>query len=180
MFSLFKKSDGVNVVDKVWMSKQAKWKACSAMFALNPSSLFVAWFEETADELGNHLGLPSGKKILVLASDLTADAIQDRMVMFVEHYPLSSVEQDLFKKLNLKEVPVLLSLDEPFFQKFGGEKTIELMKKLGVKEDEVLGNAMIGKSIRNAQEKIAEKVKSEKKARSQEEWMKVNVNRSFI
>ena len=174
MFGLFKKSDGINVIDKVWMSKQAKWKACSAMLALNPSALFVAWFEETAEELSSYLALPSDNKTLLLAADLTADTIQERMVMFVEHYPLSSVEQDLFKKLNLKEVPVLLSLDEPFFQKFGGEKTIELMKKLGVKEDEVLGNAMIGKSIRNAQEKIAAKVKTEKKAPSQQEWMKVN------
>ena len=32
---------------------------------------------------------------------------------------------------------------------------------------------MIGKSIRNAQEKIAAKVRSEKK--SQQEWMKLNV-----
>ena len=176
MFGLFKKSDGIAVIDKVWMSKQAKWKACSAMLALNPSSLFVAWFEETADELSRYLSLPSDKKTLLLASDLNVDTVQDRMVMFVEHYPLSSVEQDLFKRLDLKEVPVLLSLDEPFFQKFGGEKTIELMKKLGVQEDEVLGHAMIGKSIRNAQEKIAAKVKSEKKAPSQQEWMKVNVD----
>ena len=176
MFGLFKKSDGIAVIDKVWMSKQAKWKACSAMMVLNPPSLFVAWFEETADELSRYLSLPSDKKTLMLASDLTSDTIQNRMVMFVEHYPLSSVEQNLFKRLNLKEVPVLLSLDEPFFQKFGGEKTVELMKKLGVKEDEVLGHAMIGKSIRNAQEKIASKVKSEKKAPSQEEWMKLNVD----
>jgi hypothetical protein len=176
MFSLFKKSDSVKILDKVWMSKQAKWKACSAMLILNPASLFVAWFEETAKELISYLHLPSDQKTLFHASDLTSEVIQNRMVMFVEHYPLPSVEQELFKRLNLKEVPVLLSMDEPFFQKFGGDKTIELMKKLGVKEDEVLGNSMIGRSIRNAQEKIAAKVKSEKKAPSQQEWMNLNVN----
>ena len=175
MFSLFKKSDGVKIIDKVWMSKQAKWKACSQMLVLNPSSLFVAWFEETAQELNIYLGLSSDKKTLMLASNLTADVLQDRMVMFVEHYPLPAVEQDLFKKLNLRDVPVLLALDEPFFHKFAGEKTIELMKKLGVKEDEVLGHTMIGRSIRGVQEKIAAKVKAEKKAQSQGEWMRVNV-----
>src|SRR6187549_3690352 len=109
MFSLFKKSDGVKIIDKVWMSKQAKWKACSQMLVLNPSSLFVAWFEETAQELNNYLGLSSDKKTLMLASNLTADVLQDRMVMFVEHYPLPAVEQDLFIKLNLRDVPVLLA-----------------------------------------------------------------------
>jgi hypothetical protein len=175
MFNLFKKSDSVKMIDKVWMSKQAKWKACLGMLALQPSSLFVAWFEETALELSGYLGLSSHQKNPLLASEITTDSIQNRMIMFVEHYPLPSVEQELFRRLNLKEVPVLLSLDEPFFQKFGGDKTIQLMKKLGVKEDEVLGNAMIGRSIRNAQEKIAAKVRSEKKAQSQQEWMKLNV-----
>src|SRR5687767_12512191 len=128
MFSLFKKSDSVKILDKVWMSKQAKWKACSDMLTLNPTSLFVAWFEETARELNSYLGLPSDQKTLLHVNDLTSDIIQNRLVMFVEHYPLPSVEQELFKRLNLKEVPVLLSMDEPFFQKFGGDKTIALMK----------------------------------------------------
>jgi hypothetical protein len=173
MFNLFKKSDSVKVIDKVWMSKQAKWKACSELLALNPASLFVAWFEETAKELTDYL--VSQQRAVLLAANLSADIMQNRMVMFVEHYPLPDVEQELFKRLNLKEIPVLLSLDEPFFQKFGGDKTIELMKKLGVKEDEVIGNSMVGKSIRSAQEKIAAKVRSEKKAQSQQEWMEVNV-----
>lgn len=146
------------------------------MLAINPSSLFVAWFEETAEEMSSYLSLHPPSRNLLLASELTLDTIQHRMIMFVEHYPLSSIEQGIFKRLNLKEVPVLLSLDEPFFQKFGGEKIIELIKKLGVNEDEVLGHAMIGKSIRNAQRKIAENVKLEKKARSQQEWMKLNVD----
>ena len=136
MFGLFKKSGDVKIVDKVWMSKRAKWKACSDMLALNPSSLFVAWLEETAGELSSYLDLPAHQKTLLLTSDLTVDTTQNRMVMFVEHYPLPSIEQELFKRLDLKEVPVLLSMDEPFFQKFG-DKTIALMKKLGVKEDEV-------------------------------------------
>ena len=175
MFSLFKKSDGVKVIDKVWMSKQAKWKACSAMIGLHPSTLFIAWFEETKQELVNYLSLGPDQKTCLLACDLNTGVTQNQMIVFVEHYPLPGVEQELFKRLDLKEAPVLLSLDEPFFQKFGGDKTIELMKKLGVKEDEVLGHTMIGKSIRSAQDKITAKVRSEKKAKSQYEWMKVNV-----
>jgi hypothetical protein len=97
------------------------------------------------------------------------------MVIVGEHYPLPAVELEFFKRLNLTEVPVLSSLDEPFFEKFGGAKTTGLMRTLGMKENEVLGHPMISKSIRNAQEKIGAKVKNEKKARSQREWMVLNV-----
>jgi hypothetical protein len=94
MFNLFKKSDGVKVIDKVWMSKEAKWNACSKMLALNPSSLFVAWFEETVEELRPCLGLASNNKTLMLAQDITTDSIHERIVMFVEHYPYKSFSKN--------------------------------------------------------------------------------------
>lgn len=99
------------------------------------------------------------------------------MLVFAEHYPLVHVEQSLYQRLGLKEVPVLFSLDEPFFAKFGGEKTIELMQKLGLKEDEVVAHTMVSKSIRRAQEKIGEKVKVERSASSQEEWFSLNLDK---
>jgi len=38
---------------------------------------------------------------------------------------------------------------------FGGEGTIDVMKNLGLTEDEVIGHSMVTRSIRNAQDKIA-------------------------
>jgi preprotein translocase subunit SecA len=72
---------------------------------------------------------------------------------------------------------VLSSLDEPLFQKFGGEKMIELMKQLGIKEDEVIGHSMTTKSIHRAQEKIAKHTQGDAGASSQEEWFSINMNK---
>ncbi len=176
MFGLFKKSPaGPKVIDKVWMSTSAKWKACGDMIALNPTCLILAWFDDTTRQLRDTLKLSPIDKCIANANDITLVEIEGRMVMFAEHYPLASIEQEIFRKLNLKEVPVLSSLDEPFFGKFGGERTIELMKKIGMKDDEVLGHPMITKSIHRAQEKIASNVKAEIKCTSQQQWLEINL-----
>ncbi|HEU5292145.1 MAG TPA: hypothetical protein VFU05_15955, partial [Cyclobacteriaceae bacterium] len=83
--------------------------------------------------------------------------------------------QELFTNLNLKEIPVTSSLDEPLFQHFGGEKLIDTMKKLGMKEDEVIGHSFVTSAIRNAQKKLEKKVRIEKTANGAEEWFRLNV-----
>jgi hypothetical protein len=172
MFGLFGGSDSkIKVIDKVWMSKSAKWRACTGMLQLNPACVFIAWFDETRNELVQLLGK---EESVQLAENIDFAKLNEKMVVFAEHYPLPQKEQTLFKSLNLKEIPVLSSLDEPMFLKFSGEKTIDLMKKLGMKEDEVIGHSMVTTSIRRAQEKLGEKVKIEKLARSPQEWFALN------
>lgn len=181
MFGLFKsKSEGIQVRDKIWMSKRAKLNACSELLKLNPGCLFAVWFKGSFNELETHLQLTDATQHVVMANDLSIDRIQNRMLVFAEHYPLAHVEQSLYQRLELKEVPVLFSLDEPFFAKFGGEKTIALMKKLGLKEDEVVAHNMVSKSIRRAQEKLGEKVKVERSASSQEEWFSLNIENRIL
>lgn len=174
MFGLFdRKQPLVKVVDKVWMTQAAKWSACETMVGLNPQMLLVAWFRKTYDILAVRLGQRTGDQ-LILASQLSTDKIHDRMVVFAEHYPLVSVEQELFSRMSFPEVPVLSALDEPLLGLFNGERTIELMRKLGMDENEVIGHSMITKAIRNAQRKIEEKVKREQRADSPEEWLRLN------
>jgi len=60
-------------------------------------------------------------------------------------------------------------------QQFGSEKIIELMKKLGMKDDEVISSSIVTKSVENAQKKIAKKVTNAINAKSQEEWVKINL-----
>lgn len=174
MFGFFKKDDSVKVIDRVWLTGTAKWNACVAMQKINPNCLFIAWFEETAHDLRSLLGKDAP---VVMAPEVYADKVRGKMVIMIEHYPLSQTEQDFFKRLQLQEVPVLSALDEPLFMHFGGERLIELMKKLGVNEDEILGHSMISSSIRNAQKKIADQVKAERKALSQREWFALNLSR---
>lgn len=173
MFGLFKRSSsGVRVIDKIWMTKQAKLNACAAMLQANPDCLFIAWFEETARELAGAIGLQENK--VILARDAVAFNRQGRMVMFAEHYPLPAVEQALFANLNMKEVPVLTAMDEPFFEPFNPERMISLMKKMGMKDDEVIGHSMVSRSIRKAQDAISKRVKTDHPATSQQEWFALN------
>jgi hypothetical protein len=175
MFNLFKNSDGkVKVIDKVWISSDAKWRACASMAQVNSNCVFVVWFDQTFLKLTEVLG--SDDKI-VLADRIEAAKAANKMVVFVEHYPLPKPEQTLFASLNLKEVPVVSSLDEPLFMHFGGERTIELMKKLGMQEDEPVGHAMITKSIQNAQSKLEKVVTVEHKASSAQEWFDLNLKK---
>lgn len=172
MFGLFKKDDSVKVIDRVWLTGTAKWNACTAMLRANPDCMFVAWFEDTATHLKNLLG---NEAPVFLAAEVNHQHIHGRLVMMVEHYPLAQAEQDFFKRLQLNEVPVLSALDEPLFMQFGGERIVELMMKLGVGEDEILGHDMISSSIKRVQQKISQKIVAELKASSQEEWFALNV-----
>ena len=170
--ALFKSREPeVKVIDKVWMSADAKFNACAAMAHANPNCVFICWFPETHAALKKFLN----ESNLVLARQAASMSFQDKMLVFAEHHPLSSKESALFKSLNLKEAPVLSSLDEPLFMRFGGERTLELMKKLGMKEDEVVGSNLITKALRNAQQKIEKQVLVEREANSQHEWFALNL-----
>ena len=176
MFRLFKSgAPGIKAIDKVWMSKEAKLNACVDLLRVNPTCLFVAWFEETFQELQQLLNPQKDKVNLILAASLNADMMQNHMVVFAEHHPLAKVEQTLFSTLGLVDVPILSSLDEPFFHSFGGERIIDLMKKMGLKENEVLGHPMITRSIHNAQESIAKRATTNLNAISQKDWLATNM-----
>jgi len=173
VFGLFNKSPkGPKVIDKVWLSNHAKWNACVQMVKADPAVLLVTWFEETYRELENKEDLNAN---IIKSDQLSYDKTIGRLVVFVEHYPLASVEQTLFEKVQLKEVPVLSSLEDPIFITFGGEQTIEIMKKLGVGDEEIIGHSMVTKSIRRAQEKIAEKSGTDYPAGSSKEWFTLNL-----
>ncbi|HMV07900.1 MAG TPA: hypothetical protein PK325_03605 [Cyclobacteriaceae bacterium] len=169
--ALFKNNEpATKVIDKVWMSANARFNACIAMARANSACVFICWFPETYEKLQQSLP----EEQLVLADRASAHTFEGRMIVFAEHHPLGRKEAALFKTLNLHEAPVLSSLDEPLFMRFGGDRTIEIMKKLGMKEDEVVGSDLITRALRNAQRKIEEKVVAEREARSQQEWFNLN------
>jgi len=173
MFDLFKKSSkGAKVMDKVWLSQQAKWNACVQMVKLDPSILLVAWFEETFQEIAGNPGLAQN---VIKADNISYDKTVGRMVAFAEHYPLASIEENIFVKLQLKEVPVLSSLEEPLFMQFGGQSTIDMIRKLTSNDDEIIGHSLVTKSIRRAQESIAARSGTDYPARSSKEWFTLNL-----
>jgi hypothetical protein len=168
MFKLFNNKDNkAKVIDKVFMYKQSKWNYCRKLLSENPKTIFIGWFDETISELETQVG----QNTVLNARTIHRSQIEGSTVIFIEHHPMKSKEETVFKQLEIKEVIVLTSFDEPLLIMFGGEKLIKIMQGLGMKEDEIIEHKMVSQSIVNAQEKIEKKVIVEPTARSQAEWL---------
>lgn len=167
----------IKITDRVWISETAKWKACLHAGQQNDSAIFVAWFEDTQRKLQLYFA-QNNKPVaqILLHRNVNSHLLTNQQLIFVEHYPLSQNEQALFSSLGLKEAIVFSSLDEPFFQHFGGDRIITVMKKVGMSDDEPVEHAMITKALRNAQDKLNKKILLEQSARSQQEWLRKNIN----
>jgi hypothetical protein len=179
MFNLFKKKkDSVKVIDRIWMSQAAKWKGLIELSKQDPSLLIVTWFGHTAEQLQaafTEAGFASAP--IQVARELHGALVKSHNVVFAEHYPVRTREQEVFLQWKLPQAIVHSSLDEPLFQQFGGDKIVEMMKKLGMEEDSMIQHALVSKSIENAQEKVEKKMTLEQPASSALEWMDRNMSR---
>ncbi len=180
LFNLFGKKDEGPAdpvfVDRAYMTTAAKMNACAALAKKEPGHIFICWFAGTAvqfKEFFRQQGLD--ENLIVETHHLHTSKLQNKIPVFVEHYPLHTKERELIKNWDAGNIVVYSALDEPLFKHFGSEKMIPLMKMLGMKEDEVIEHSMVSKSIIKGQEKIAEQVSMEQSAASQEEWMRKNI-----
>ena len=67
-----------------------------------------------------------------------------------------------------------MSLDEPLMRMFAGTWVAEMLRRLGMKETDVIESSMVQRRIAAAQKKIGTQVTDPKPADSAEEWMRVN------
>ncbi len=176
MFKRFHNEDNkLKIVDKIFMYRQSKWNYCLDFLSGKPETIFLGWFDETIAALENLIDRNTHPGALVLnARTVHRSQVEGLTILFIEHHPMKSKEETIFKQLELKEVTVLSALDEPLLIKFGSEKLINIMQSLGMKEDEIIEHKMVSQSIANAQEKIEKKIIVEQTVRSQEEWMERN------
>lgn len=176
MFNLFKrKQPAIKVIDKVYISLEAKHKGMFDQWNQDKNIVFIFWFEESLDLASQFFTELVSKPVrTLLAKEAASAQLVGGLAVFGEHHPLKSKEQELFRKLNLENPVVYSSLTEPLFKQFGSDKIIDLMKKLGMNEDESIEHTMISRSIANAQEKIEKKISVDLGARSQEGWLKNN------
>jgi len=176
MLNLFKKKNAeIKVIDKIWMTQEGKWNAFADLAKKDPGTFFIAWFDETRQQLENIFTAKNlSLQIIIAARECSNHQLIDKPVIFIEHYPLRSKEQLLFDSLHRKEVMIYSALDEPLFTRFGGEKIIQMMKQLGMKDTESIENSLVSNAIRNAQEKIEKKVLLDQTARSQDDWLSKN------
>ncbi|HEX7844228.1 MAG TPA: hypothetical protein VF476_00425 [Chitinophagaceae bacterium] len=179
MFNLFKKKGPeIKIVDRIWISESFKLKAYAEELQKNRETVFIFWFDETLRKAENEINNPVGDASpLLMAREAATAHLSNKQVIMAEHYPLAEKENQLFQKLGLQQVTIWSALDEPLFKRFGSDKIISMMKQLGMKENEPIEHNMISKAIRNAQEKIADKVSVEQSARSQEDWLEKNFSK---
>jgi hypothetical protein len=170
MFSFFRKKSGHKIVDVVFATKEAKWKAIAELAKQDSTTVFVAWFEESRDSLQQYFD----------ASKVEAEVIDHHVLhntnnklVFIEHYPLAEKEKALFALLSGPAL-VYSSLDDPLFRLFGGDKIASLLTKMGLDDNEGISHPMITQSIYKAQEKLAAKITIDHSAHSMQEWMEKN------
>ena len=169
-----RKNKGVEVSDVVFISPEAKLDAMATLASGKPSFVFIFWFEQSKQDAELFFNKKEVNPECYMAREIHPHHINNKNVVFGEHFPLRSKEQTLFEELKLSKVVVYSSLTDPLLKLFGGEKIIELMKTLGLAENEAMEHKMISKSIANAQEKLEKKVLMEQGAVSAEDWFKKN------
>jgi len=176
MFNFFrKKSEGPQVTDAVFISTAAKYQVMLDEWKKNKSIIYIFWFEDSLNEASSYFSTATTEEVvLLLARETTFHQLSGKISVFAEHYPLETKEQDYYQKMNLKSVKVYSALNEPLYKHFGAEKIIDIMRKLGMKEDEAIEHSMISSSIKKAQKKIEQNVLIEKTAHSQSDWLQKN------
>jgi hypothetical protein len=177
MFNLFKKKEGsVKVIDKVWMTQQAKWNGILELWKKDPSITIIAWFDSTAKHLETLFATETTSPPSIFsARTVPGSHVMSKKIVFAEHHPIRKKEQDVFSQWHLNEALIYSALDEPLFKHFGGDKIIQMMKQLGMKEDSMIEHKMVSKAIENAQEKIEKKVIAEQDASSPQKWIERNL-----
>jgi hypothetical protein len=178
MFSLFgKKEATIKVKDKVWMTGEAKLHAFMNEWRKKPEVVFVFWFDESLRQVESFFtGQTTTAPVLLTSRETNTFHLAGKKIILAEHYPLQQKENEFFQKLNLQEAEIWSALDEPLFKHFGSEKIIQMMKQLGMKENEAIENTMISKAILSIQEKISKKIIIDQVAQSQNDWLQRNFN----
>lgn len=175
MFHFGNKKEKIVVTDKVWLSETAKWQACINEAKKNNNTIFVVWFDESFQKLETFFSennLPTDR--IFITRELARNYVQNSQLIFIEHYPLLSKEEELYDKLAIKTITVYSSLDEALFTCFGGDKISNMVKQMGMKEDEAIEHKLISSSIKTAQEKLKAKISFEQSASSQADWFLKN------
>jgi len=99
--------------------------------------------------------------------------------LFAGHYPLPTKEKPVVQKLTTafpkSDLIFCSSLDDPSFSIFGSDRMVDLLDKLGMKEDEAIEHALVTKAMQNAREKVESSVRNEITASSEEDWFTKNV-----
>lgn len=175
MFGWFKKNSGPVIIDKIWLHEDAKCRGLLKICQSDPNIVVICWFTATLDKLNAVFPFNGTDSFVYLAGSVHGSMLKNKILVFAEHHPLIEKEKNFLESHGISKAEVHTSLDEPFMLHFGGERIANLMRSLGMGENDPLENKMISHSIRNAQESLSKKTVLELSAHSQAEWLKKNL-----
>lgn len=97
----------------------------------------------------------------------------------IERYPIPGPDERILAFVNQRKdiaaPKAYIALSEPWLVEIMGDRIFDLMEKLDIDENECLEHPFLSRSIRNAQEKMSEKVRRDYPYDSIEEWLKKNI-----
>lgn len=180
--------------DRVWLSQQAKSDGIRREInealadPTGPCAIVaVAHFEDCLNQLRSVVADFDQDRFLVTLADALsgrepADVVTDesRSILIVvgERHPLRSHDDVILnfaRSLPCRcRVVHHLSLEDGVMMCFAGEWLEGVLRRMGMKDDEVISSRMISRRIRLAQDKIANAATSDPPAASADEWFQVN------
>lgn len=177
--------------DRIWLTNRAKQngikKEILKQVGLHPGKLLlVAHFSDVLETLHELCGEISASCEVTLASELSTDlrmfdacdSETGYFILVAERHPLASHDNDVMQfaeELLCKcQIAFHMSLEDPLMKLFAGEWVENLLRQLGMAEDEVIESSMVSRRVTAAQKKIAEKSFGDSDAQSAAEWFEVN------
>ena len=162
--------------DRVFMSKDAKWRSLRGLSGWT----FIAHFPATKRE-AQEFARASGFSISIrMASDLApgigSGAEPNLRVAVLERHPLREHDDRIgaWADGTASNLVFLVSLDDALLGVFAGSIR-SVLDRLGMDPNEAIEHAVVSQSIASAQEKIRKTATGDLSAESDAQWMKVNL-----
>lgn len=193
LFGSRKRSNVEVAPDHIWMTTDAKFaglarEAEDRSRSESAAILLVAHFQDVlvhlnklAEELHGRVSVtavPAEQLQADIAAGQNLDESTTIDIIVGERHPLPSVDDRLEEFA--EELPCRcrfshhVSLDDPIMNIFAGEPIKELLRKLGMSENEAIESKMVSRRIRAAQQKIEGRSFSDARAESAATWFELN------
>jgi hypothetical protein len=177
--------------DRIWLSEKAKESGIRAEIEKEAASqpagiLLVTHFPDTLKHLSELQTTIDANFDLRLASELTSDltsllASDDRyyVILVAERHPLRSHDDRIVEFA--KDVPSKckvafhMSLEDPLLKAFVSPSMEQMLRTLGMDENEAIESNMVNRRIAAVQKKIAASVFGDTEAANAHDWLKTNM-----
>ncbi|PLW93070.1 MAG: hypothetical protein C0592_07545 [Marinilabiliales bacterium] len=181
--------------DLIWINTDTKYRKLLSLPDNGKAALIVSSFENTLKNLQSlnqefkkmesmsDFDKSRGPWLvntkLILEATSFQQAITDEVqIIFTEHYPMPEKDSEILSKtaaaIPNAEIVFYISLDDPLMRLFNSGKIGDMMKNMGMDENEAIEHRMISSAIFNAQKKITKKISFEQHYDDEEAWYRMN------